>query len=255
MENRIKFFLLVLVGILMAGIGLAAGENSASTSQEPSQQLLAMSTIIPNKYFDPLNYTLGPEDAVEITVMRHPEFSGIFPVNLEGKIQFKFAGDVDVTGLTKRQLEDKIKQAISTYVINPQVNVTVLEYNSKVIYVLGEVAAPGKYNMKSDSITVREAVVNAGLPTLAAAMRKCRIVTPDKGGRAKVRAVDIYSVLYGGNLRLNYEMHAGDVLYVPSTIMAKVIRVINPVTSTVGLSTQSATDTSDARNAARMMAK
>jgi uncharacterized RmlC-like cupin family protein len=87
--------------------------------------------------------------------------------------------------------------------------------------------------MKSDTITVREAVVSAGLPTLSAAMRKCRIVTPDKAGRAKVRSVDLYSVLYGGNLKYNYEMHAGDVLYVPSTVMAKLIRIINPVTSTV----------------------
>jgi len=54
-------------------------------------------------------------------------------------------GDIEVTGLTKKELEAKIKQLISSYVVNPEVNVTILEYRSKVIYVLGEVGRPGKY--------------------------------------------------------------------------------------------------------------
>jgi polysaccharide export outer membrane protein len=205
--------------------------------------------------FDPMKYTLRPDDIVEITVMRHPEFSGIYPVNLEGKLQYKFVGDIDVLGLTKQQLEQKIKEIVSVYVISPEVNVTVTEYKSKVIYVLGEVGQPGKYYMRSETIPVREAVVQAGLPTLAAAMRKCRIVTPDKNGRVKTKAVDLYALLYGGKLNLNYEMKPGDVLYVPSTIMAKVVRVINPVTSAVGIASSGPNDASAAKSAVTTLAK
>ena len=92
--------------------------------------------------FDPLKYTLGPDDAVEISVMCHPEFSGVYPINKEGKLQYKFVGDIEVNGLTKAQLEQKIKDALSVYVHSPEVNVTVTEYRSKVIYIIGEVAAP-----------------------------------------------------------------------------------------------------------------
>jgi polysaccharide export outer membrane protein len=167
-------------------------------------------------------------------VLRHPEFSGLYPVNLEGKIQYKFVGDIVVTGLNKTQFEEKIKEVIANYVINPEVNVTIVEFKSKVIYVLGEVGQPGKYIMRSDAISVRDAVVNAGLPTLAAAMRRCRIITPAKNGRVKTREIDIYAILYGGNLKYNIDLHPGDVLYVPATMMAKVMRVINPVTQPVG---------------------
>jgi polysaccharide export outer membrane protein len=183
--------------------------------------------------FDPLNYTLGPEDVIQIDVQRHTEFSGVYPVDLEGKIQYKFVGDMEVTGLKKSELEEKIKKQISKYIINPEVSVTILDYKSKVIYVLGEVAKPGKYYMKSESISIREAVVVAGLPTYSAAMRKCRLITPTEKGKVKTKNVDVFAILYGGELNKNIDMKPGDVLYVPATVMAKVMRVINPVTAPI----------------------
>ncbi len=203
------------------------------------EQLQKVQMPQPNASSQPISedesvrYTLGAEDVVEVTVLRHPEFSGIFPVNLEGKIQPKFLGDIEVTGLTKKQLEEKLKKEISVYVINPEVNVTILEYKSKYVYVIGEVSQAGKYYIRSESIKAREAVTLAGLPTLAAAMRKCQIITPDKGGNPKVQSLDLYSILYKGDLSKNLEMKSGDVLYVPSTVMAKLVRIINPVTATV----------------------
>jgi polysaccharide export outer membrane protein len=199
--------------------------------------------------FDPLTYTLGPDDAIEISVMRHPEFSGTYPVNQEGKIQYKFVGDMEVNGLTKAELEQRIRDVLSTYVKNPEVNVTVTEYRSKYFYVLGEVGTPGKYYMRSETMSVREAVFEAGLPTTAAAMRKCRLISPSFRGNGKVKSVDLYSILYGGNLKKNINMHPGDVLYVPSTVMAKIIRVVNPVTTTVGLAASAPDSASTGRTA------
>jgi polysaccharide export outer membrane protein len=226
----------------MAGLAWAADEAPkvaenvvpAETNVQQSEPNLTLAQSLPTPRFgDPLRYTLGPDDVIEIIVMRHPEFSGTYPINLEGKIQYKFVGDIDVNGLTKKELENKIKEVIAGFVINPEVNVTVLAYKSKVIYVVGEVRAPGKYYMRSDSITVREAVVGAGLPTLSAAMRRCRLITPDASGKAKIQNINLYEILYGGNLKQNVEMLAGDVLYVPATVMAKIMNVINPVAQPV----------------------
>lgn len=208
-----------------------------------------------NDYEDPLRYTLGPEDVIEIAVMRHPEFSGVYPINMEGKIQYKFIGDLEVTGLTKKELEQKVSSIISNYVINPEINVTILEYKSKVIYVLGEVGHPGKYYMKADAIPIREAVVNAGLPAPSAAMRRSQLITPDKDGNVKKKIVDLYSILYLGNLKNNIEMQSGDVLYVPSTVMAKIIRVINPVTSAVGVAASAPSNAQTGRTATNALVK
>lgn len=204
--------------------------------------------------FDSVKYTLGPDDVIEVTVMRHPEFSGTFPINSEGKIQIKFVGDIDVRGLSKKQVQDKLVKILSSYLVSPEINVTITEYRSKYIFVLGEVSQPGKYYIKSETITVRDAVVNSGLPTYSAAMRKCSLITPDKSGKVKNKPVNIYAILYIGDLRQNIEMYPGDVLYVPATVMAKIIRVINPVATTVGLASSPAENTSSAKTAAKALA-
>ncbi len=200
-----------------------------------------------------VRYTLGADDVITITVQKHPEVSGTYSVNLEGKIQLDIGGDVYVTGLTKKELEEKIGKLISGYVENPDVSVTIREYRSKVYYVIGEVGRPGKFFMRSESISVREAVVEAGLPTLAAAMRKCRLVTPAKKGKVITKDVDLYGILYGGNLDKNIDMHPGDFLYVPSTVMAKVFRIIAPVSEPVtsAASAQTGLDTLGASPATR----
>ncbi len=204
--------------------------------------------------FDSVKYTLGQDDIIEIVVMRHPEFSGTFPVNSEGKVQYKFVGDIDVSGLNKKQVEDKLKKILGNYLVDPDVSVTIMEYRSKFVFILGEVGQPGKYYIKSETISVRDAVVNAGLPTYSAAMRKCSLITPDKSGKVKNRPVNIYSILYVGDLRKNVDMRPGDVLYVPATIMAKLIRIISPVTTTVGLASGPAESSSSVKSAAKALA-
>ncbi len=202
--------------------------------QEKSENNLNLNQVNATKpHSEDVRYTLGPDDVIEITVQRHPEFSGMYPVNLEGKIQMDIIGDIEVTGLAKKELERKIGKLLGSNVEVSDISVTILEYRSKVYYVIGEVGRPGKFFMRTDSIPVREAIVEAGLPTSAAAMRKCRLITPSKEKKAITKMIDLYSVLYYGNLKKNLEMHSGDFLYVPSTIMAKIFRVIAPVTAPV----------------------
>lgn len=184
-----------------------------------------------------VKYTLGPNDVISIEVRRHPEFSGQYTVNSEGKIEYKYIGDVIVKGLTKVELNERLREILSEYLIEPEIDVQIVAYLSKVFYVVGDVNRPGKFYMKGDAIKVREALVQAGLPNHAASMRRCRIITPDKNGKNNYTTVNVYSLLYEGDLRQNLVMKPGDVLYIPSTIMAKIIRVISPVTEAIGQAT------------------
>lgn len=181
-----------------------------------------------------VKYTLGPEDVIDIDVRRHPEFSGQYVITSEGKIEYKFVGDVIVAGLTKVQLQERLSQILSEYIVEPEVNVKIDAYLSKLFYVVGEVNNPGKFYMKGNTITAREALFQAGLPAVASsAIRKCRLVTPDEKGRRITKYVNAYELIYGGDLRQNVDMKPGDVLYVPATIITKILRVFSPVTSTV----------------------
>ncbi len=189
---------------------------------------------------DPVNYTLGPNDVIAIEVRRHPEFSGEYAINSEGKIQYKFVGDILTSGYTKKDLKNKLTEILSDYLVSPEVDVQIIAYLSKVFYVVGDVNRPGKFYMKGDTLTIREALIQSGLPTHAAAMRRSRLITPNDTGKNNYIDVNVYSLLYKGDLKQNFVMKPGEVLYVPATVMAKIIRVVAPITDAVGQVTGSA---------------
>ncbi len=180
------------------------------------------------------NYTLGTNDVIEIAVLRHPEVSGQYVLNSEGKIQYDFVGDVSLSGLTKSKSKEIIAEKLSSYIISPEVTVKIVGYNSKVVYVIGEVGRPGKVFMRGDTITVKEALMQAGLPLLSAKMKKSSVVTPSDSGKMEVKPVNVHKLLVKGDLRENLVMKPGDTLYLPPTVMTKVMRTISPVAAPIG---------------------
>lgn len=217
------------LSVLLAAFFIFPGFSRADDAQD-TRDAQAVSMKIEQ---EPLKYTLGTDDAIQIEVRRHTEFSGEYTINSEGKIQYKFVGDIPLAGLNKTEAKEKIKTILSKYIIDPDVDITISLYRSKVIYIVGEVGAPGKYYMKADTISLREAVVQAGLPTLSAAMRRTTLVHPDTKEKPKTETVDLYKLIYEGKLDLDKEMLPGDVLYVPATVFAKVMRVVNPVAAPI----------------------
>lgn len=225
----------ILCPAISAQDGMVQPDAVTETSSAVELDLAKLPAIgSPDAVSHGSKYTLGPNDVVEIDVRRHPEFSGRYLVNSEGKIEYKFIGDVSVEGLTREQLSEKLATILSDYIIEPDINVQILEYMSKVFYVIGDVNRPGKFFMRGNSVTVLEAIMQAGLPNQAASIRKCRLITPSENGKTRAVCINVYELLYGGDLKHNLAMKPGDVLYVPSTVVAKIIKVLSPVTSALG---------------------
>lgn len=179
-------------------------------------------------------YTLGPNDVIEVMVMRHPEVSGEYPINNEGKIQYGFVGDVLLNGLSKEEAAEAIALALSEYIVSPEVTVKITQYNSKIVYIVGEVFNPGKIYMRGDTITVREALMQAGLPRLSGVTKKSRLIRPSDDGHPRRKLINVYALLYEGDLRQNAVMEPGDMLYIPPTFLTRVMRAISPVAAPVG---------------------
>ncbi|MCD4781967.1 MAG: polysaccharide export protein [Candidatus Omnitrophica bacterium] len=205
---------------------------------EDTMATMLDSALDPSKmldhYPDESKYTLGRTDVVSITVLRHPEVSGNFFINNEGKIQYEFVGDVYVEGMTKNELKDIIIERLADFIISPEVLIKIVGYNSKIVYVVGEVGHPGKIYMKGDTITVREALVQAGLPLLSAKTTRSQLITPSDNGKPSKQRVNIHKLLYEGDLRQNFVMKPGDTLYLPPTLMTKVMRTMQPVAQPLG---------------------
>ena len=90
--------------------------------------------------------------------------------------------------------------------------------------------------MNGDSITVRDALLEAGLLLTTAAPKKAKIITPETDGDgAHVLKVNVHALLYEGDLSQNYILEPEDTLFIPPTKMAKLMRVIRPVADPIGM--------------------
>lgn len=210
-----------------------AGVKSQAEYQAALNAMAAGAGTVPPGLEADSNYTLGINDVIEVSVIRHPEVSGQYIINSEGRIQYEFVGDIPVSGLTKEEAKDLITDHLATYIVSPQVTVKILGYNSKVVYVYGEVGRPGKIFMRGDTITVREALLEAGLPLLSASLKKSVVITPSDQGEIEKKKIDVDALLYKGDLRENLVMNPGDTLYIPPTFLSKTMRAIQPVTAPI----------------------
>jgi len=181
---------------------------------------------------DKTSYLLGPEDVVKVFVWGHPELSGEMVVDPAGNIPFLLIGDVMTEGLTEEELEKVLTERLSRYIEDPKVSVTIIGYNSKKVYVLGEVNRPGEYPIGGSVISLREVILKAGLPTKSAALQRVRIVTPQPT-KPIIKIVNLSMILHKGYLKENINLQAGDIVYIPSNIPTKIGNVLDKITAPI----------------------
>ena len=175
-------------------------------------------------------YTLGRDDVIQIDVRNQPEFTGPFVIGFDGRIQYNYLGDIPIAGMTKYEVQQVMEKLLTRYVRVPVVSVTILAYNSKVVYVIGEVGRPGKYIMRGDAIKLREAILAAGLPTPIAALSRVHVIKPDLTN-PRVRKVNLKRILYKGKLKDDVDLFPGEIVVVPSTFMSGVNRFLSSLLS------------------------
>src|SRR5438270_1483316 len=120
-------------------------------------------------------YRIGIEDVLDIAVWNVAELQKTVPVRPDGKISLPLVNDVVAAGLTPMELRDQLTKKIAVYVQNPDVSVVVREIRSQKVSVLGQVKAPGRYDVKGPS-TVLDALALAGGLTDFAARRRSTIL-------------------------------------------------------------------------------
>ncbi|MBI5555458.1 MAG: SLBB domain-containing protein [Elusimicrobia bacterium] len=129
-------------------------------------------------------------------------------------------GEIKAEDLTREEFIELLKEEIEKYVQDPNIMVSIMQYRSKVVYILGEVRSPGKYPVEGDSIALRDAIAAAGFPTGLAATWRVYVIKP-RAVRPSFKIVNLYKILYRGKMKNNVTLIPGDVVYVPSTILGK----------------------------------
>jgi polysaccharide export outer membrane protein len=158
----------------------------------------------------PEAYRIGPEDLLQISVWKNEAMSRAVTVRPDGKISVPLLNDVQASGLTALELREILARKLAEYIPSPEVSVIVSEVRSFKVSVMGEVARPGRFELRSWA-TVLDALALAGGFTQFAARSRIVILHPE--GTTMKRIPFNYNKLAGE--QENFYLRNGDIVLVP----------------------------------------
>jgi polysaccharide export outer membrane protein len=178
-------------------------------------------------------YVLGVGDRLSFLLYAGGEnqLEGGGPITLtiseEGTVTLPFLGKVRADGLTVDRLTEEITEALAAdYFVDPQVILSVVDYRSKRVYILGEVKSPGSYGMERENPTLIELISMAG----GATEKRGKKAFVLRGAYEDVAlggeidelvekrdpvVVDLQQLLERGDLSANVRLQPDDVVYIP----------------------------------------
>src|SRR5262245_44853566 len=115
---------------------------SSGPSGPPGRQGPSPSVAQPGRYTGQpaADYKVGPNDVLAITVFDQPQLTGRYMVQADGSFTFPLLGRVNVGGLTMQAVENHVRDSLAKgYLKNPQVGVSVEEFRSQQVFIVGEV--------------------------------------------------------------------------------------------------------------------
>jgi polysaccharide export outer membrane protein len=209
----------MLIGSLVCGLSAGLAVTASGQAQNSMAQPRSLESGEKSSLIVTSDYTIGPEDVLEITVWRNTDLSKVVAVRPDGRISLPLIGDVGAAGRTAAQLADAIAEKLKEFKENPQVSIVVKEVNSYAIYVLGEVTKPGKYPLKSKT-TLLQAITLASGFTPAAARNKIVVFRfGELGGKDTKIKASYDDIIMRDESPQNIQLKPGDTIVVPSETM------------------------------------
>src|SRR5512135_451168 len=145
MSSRARFVVLLVLAVVLA----ACGRNYPPVAKLP----------------DPVpSASVGPGDLIEVVVLGEEKLPKEYEIQPDGTLDFPYADQpMKVTGMEPRQIADTIRDKLieAKFLVKPQVQVKVKQFNSKKVYVLGAVTKPGPLSF-TDGMTLVQAISAAG---------------------------------------------------------------------------------------------
>jgi polysaccharide export outer membrane protein len=158
------------------------------------------------------NYRIGPEDTVLVSVWKNDAISRTVPVRPDGMISLPLLNDVQAAGLTPMELRDVLAAKLREFIPSPEVSVILTDVRSFKVSVIGEIARPGRYELKSWTTILDVLALAGGFTEFAS---RARIVVLRRDGSVIKRLPFNYNKVIGGSEQDNFYLEAGDIIFVP----------------------------------------
>jgi polysaccharide export outer membrane protein len=156
-------------------------------------------------------YRIGPEDSLLVTVWKNEPLSRTVPVRPDGMISLPLLNDIQAAGLTPMELREIITRKLAEYMPAPEVSVIVNDVRSFRVSVIGEVAKPARYDLKSWTTVLDVLALAGGFNEFA---KRNRVVVLRPNGKGMKRIPFDYYKAAGGEQE-NFYLRPGDIVLVP----------------------------------------
>lgn len=200
---------------------LVSLEPAASSQQvvQPETQPDTASKVEAPAQDKPISgYRVGPGDKLEISVWNHPELTKEIRVRPDGMIGLPVVGEIQAAGVSPEALRQDITARLRSNLKNPIVSVSVLDYKSKKVLVLGSVKTPGLYQYEG-GMTVFDAVALSGGYNRHAELQSVLVVREPYEPRPEFHVVNLHKVIKEGDRSLNIVLQPQDIVYVPQNFI------------------------------------
>ena len=158
------------------------------------------------------DYRINIGDEMTLSIWGIPEEGNInFIIDRNGQASIPRIGTLRLAGYTMAQAEHAIRSRLNQYYTGFQMNLSMGELSSILVYITGNAARPGAYTISSFS-TLVNALIASGGPSENGTLRKIEL----KRNGKTIAIFDMYAMLMKGDKTQDMRLQAGDVIHIPS---------------------------------------
>ena len=174
-------------------------------------------------------YRLQPGDVFEVQFRYTPEFNQTVTVQPDGYIALEIGGDLKVAGLTVEETKQAILVQANKRLQDPVATIVLKEFQKPYFVVSGEVAQPGKIEMRQKVTALQAIMLAGGMKESAKSSQVIVFRTINNSDLAEVKVLNLKSINRTSDLENDLTLQAGDMVYVPRDKWSKFERFMRLV--------------------------
>ncbi len=166
-------------------------------------------------------YHVENGDVLDLQFQFTPDYNQTVTVQPDGYVTLKEVGDLHVEGESLPEVRHTLETAYVKILAKPVITVDLKDFEKPYFLVLGQVARPGKYDLRGIT-TVSAAVAMAGGFTSQAKHSQVLLFRRVNDNWSSVSKIDLKHMLNSRNLSEDASLRPGDMLYIPQNLISKV---------------------------------
>lgn len=166
------------------------------------------------------DYVLQPSDLLNVQVFQEENLKRDVRVSQEYSITLPLIGKVDLKGKSLRQAEELIRDLYNRdFLVNPQVNVVVIEYAKRTVNVIGQVNQPGAVLFPQEQgLTLLDAISRAGGFSRLANRSQVKLTRTNADGKTETYIINVDDLIKGSSSN-SWPLIVNDIVFVPERIL------------------------------------